>query len=199
RSAPSRPAAPTSARSSRARCAGTRGSTRSTWTFSETRTARPVRPWRSSRGWRGSCGSSARTPRGSGARPGRLTGAELLPDPAGVPAPAPVPGGQVVDRDPAPLLLAVVPVLLDLVEDLQPAALQDVRDLVVVVVRLVVVRDRALAHLRVQQVQVLQQAVQLGLDRLHLQPEAARLPARDRVLVRRGGGVQPAADALGLG
>src|SRR5262245_58997928 len=52
---------------------------------------------------------------------------------------AAIPGGQVVHGHPPALFLAVVPVLLYLVEDLQGARLEDVRDLVVVMVQLVVV------------------------------------------------------------
>src|SRR5579862_1964356 len=95
---------------------------------------------------------------------------EFLPDVETVPNgptpdhAAPEPGGEVVQGDPAPLLLPVVPVLLDLVEDLEPAPLEDVRDLVVVVVRLVVVRDHPLPHLGVEQVQLMEELVDLGVQ-----------------------------------
>src|SRR6266496_3711026 len=76
------------------------------------------------------------------------THVELGLDQAAVLEAAAVPGGEVVHGHPPALFLPVVPVLLDLVEDLQGAALEDVGDLVVVVVELVEVRDRALPHLR---------------------------------------------------
>src|SRR5262245_38183268 len=56
------------------------------------------------------------------------------------------PRALVVHGHPAALFLAVVPVLVRLVEDLQPLALDDVQDLVVVVVLLVVVGDGPLPH-----------------------------------------------------
>jgi len=53
----------------------------------------------------------------------------------------------------------------------------------VVVVELVEVGDRALAHLGVDEVQVLEQLVQLGVEIEDVEAEAAGLAARDRVLV----------------
>src|SRR5688572_17947916 len=55
----------------------------------------------------------------------RLSNVELRLDHAAGLLVQAVPGGEVVERHPAPLFLPVVPVLLHLVEDLQAVALED--------------------------------------------------------------------------
>ncbi len=108
-----------------------------------------------------------------------------------------LPGALVVHRDPAALLLPVVPVLVELIEDLHALPLDHGEDLVVVVVLLVVVGDGLLPHLGVDAGEVDEPIVELGRQRGDVQAQPEGLPGGDGVRVRGIAGVELVADPLG--
>jgi hypothetical protein len=108
------------------------------------------------------------------------------------------PRAVVVHRDPPLLLGPVVPVLVVLVVDLDAHALDDVENLVVVIVPLVVIGDRLLAHLGVQTVEVEEHLVELRVEVPDVEAEPGGFVLHDGIIVRGIGGVELDADALRL-
>src|SRR5262249_24930857 len=100
------------------------------------------------------------------------------------------PGTPVIQRYPSTLLRAIVPVFVDLIEDLERRALDDIQDGIVMRVALVEVGRRALPHLRIEFVELKKQFIQAVAQGLNIQPDSPCFLRGDRVAVRWIAGIQ---------